>query len=132
MKKFLLIAILLCAAATVAFAQPTVTTTTTPAPAAATAVETITLTGDVIDNMCADANKDNLAAFVATHAKQCALSCADSGYAIFAEGKLTKFDQDSNAKVAEYLKKEDSKLQVVVTAKKIGEELSLVSIENQK
>jgi hypothetical protein len=92
----------------------------------------MTLTGNIIDNMCADANKDKLAAFVATHSKQCALSCVESGYAIFADGKLYKFDQDSNARVAEYLKKEDSKLQVVVTAKKVGEELSLVSIENQK
>ena len=132
MKKFVLIALLLCAATSLAFAEQTVPASTTAAPAVAAATETITLTGNIIDNMCADANKDTLAAFVATHTKQCALSCAGSGYAIFADGKLYKFDKDSSAKVAEYLKKEDSKLQVVVTAKKAGEELSLVSIENQK
>ena len=133
MKKFVFIAILLCVATSLAFAaEQTVTTTTTTTVPVVAAAETVTLTGDVIDNMCANANKDLLANFVKTHTKQCALSCIDSGYAIFADGKLTKFDKESNAKIAEFLKKEDSKLQVVVTAKKVGEELSLVSIENQK
>lgn len=132
MKKLLLIAILLCVATSLAFAEQTATTVTTTAPAATTTTETVALTGTVIDNSCAGANQADLANFVKTHTKQCALSCVASGYAIFADGKLYQFDKDSNAKVAEYLKKEDSKLQVVVTAKKAGEELSLVSIENQK
>ena len=89
--------------------------------------------GDIIDNMCAGANKDNLAKFVKTHTKECTLKpgCMDSGYSIFADGKLYAFDKFSSAKVAEFLKKADSKLQVTITAKQVGDELSLVSIENQ-
>ena len=143
MKKILFVLIVLCFVSSLAFAEdvakpvaatdtnpivattPTATTTTTP--------EATVLKGDVIDNMCAGMNKDNLADFVKTHTKECALkpACIDSGYSIFADGKLYKFDKDSNAKVGEFLKVADSKLQVTVTAKQVGDELSLVSIENQ-
>lgn len=99
-----------------------------------TTEETLTLTGDIIDNICAQANKDNLAKFIKTHTKECALmpGSMDSGYSIFADGMLYKFDPDSNLKIMEFLNKEDSRPQVVVTAKKVGDELSLVSIENQQ
>jgi len=111
-----------------AVATPVVTTDT-----AVTAPEAVVLKGEVIDNTCAGANKDNLAEFIKTHTKECALKpgCIESGYSIFVDGKLYAFDKDSNAKVAEFLKLADSKLQVTVTAKQVGDELSLVSIENQ-
>ena len=94
----------------------------------------ITLKGTFIDNRCADLNKDNLAEFIKTHPKECALmpDCVASGYSIFADGKLYKFDQASSKKVEEFLKKAESKLEVVVQAAWEGEELKLVSIENQK
>jgi len=100
---------------------------------ALSAGETMTLKGDIIDNMCANGHKDELADFVKTHTKKCALmpSCAASGYSLYADGELHRFDVTSNAKIEEFLKEENSKLQVVVIAKKIGEELSLVSIANQ-
>ena len=96
--------------------------------------ETIILKGTIIDNHCAAMGKDNLAEFIKTHTKACALmpDCAASGYSIFADGKLHKFDQASNKKVEEFLKKDESKLEVAVKAEKVGEELKLVSIENQK
>jgi hypothetical protein len=96
--------------------------------------EAITLRGTVIDNMCADGSKDNLAEFIKTHTKQCALMehCVASGFSIFADGELHKFDVASNKKIAEFLRKSDSKLKVVVKAENSGKELSLVSIENQK
>ena len=96
---------------------------------------TLTLKGDIIDNQCAASQTaEELAVFVKTHTKECALlpACAASGYAIFADGQLLKFDKDSNAKVEEFLKKDESKLEVVVEAKRVGEELSLVSIKNQE
>jgi hypothetical protein len=96
--------------------------------------ETLTLKGDIIDNLCAGSQSpESLSSFVKTHTKMCALapSCVESGYSIFADGKLMKFDKASNAKIAEFLNKEDSKLQVVVEAIKVGEELSLISIKNQ-
>lgn len=96
--------------------------------------ETMTLKGDIIDNMCADGHKDELAEFVKTHTKECALmpACAASGYSLYAGGKLHRFDAAGNAKIEEFLKTENSKLQVAVTVKKVGEELSLVSIANQE
>lgn len=97
------------------------------------AQESITLKGTIIDNKCAEANKADLANFVKTHTKECALmpECAASGYAIYTDEKLLmKFDQESNGKVAEFLKKADSTVNAVVVAKQVGDELSLVSIEN--
>jgi len=139
MKKVLFVLMALCFVSSLAFAaESTATIATTDATTSATATvttpETIALKGDVIDNMCAGANKDNLAEFVKTHTKECALKpgCMDSGYSIFADGKLYAFDKDSSAKVATFLKQADSKLQATVTAKQVGDELSLVSIENQK
>ncbi|HCS47084.1 MAG TPA: hypothetical protein DIW61_02025 [Candidatus Aminicenantes bacterium] len=100
---------------------------------AALAGEVMTLRGTVIDNHCAGMSKGNLAEFVKTHTKACALmpECVASGYSLFADGKLHKFDQASNKKVEEFLKKDESKLEVVVKAEKVGDELKLISIENQ-
>lgn len=133
MKKMFLFVSAFCFMATLAFAQGETKSTpvTASTPVAAT---TMILKGDVIDNTCANAHKDSLADFVKTHTKQCATApgCIESGYSIFTDGKLYKFDKDSNAKVAEFLKKDDSKLQVEVIVKDNNGELSLVSIENQK
>ena len=98
------------------------------------ASETIALKGTIIDNHCAAMGKDNLAELVKTHTKACALmlDCVASGYSIFAEGKLHKFDQASNTKIEEFLRKEESRLEVLVKVEKAGEELKLISIENQK
>jgi len=119
MKKVISLLLALVFVASVAFAQETAKTTT--------------FKGDIIDLMCAGTkDAQQLAEFVKTHTKDCALACASSGYAIFSDGVLSKFDKDSNAKVEEFLKKADSNLQVVVVAEKAGEELKLVSIQNQE
>jgi len=134
MKKIFLTAMFLCFAASLVFAQEAITTTTTTSASTPAATE-MTLKGDIIDNNCVSLQKpEDLASFVKTHTKECALmpACVASGYSIFADGQLYKFDKDSSAKIAEFLKKEDSKLQVVVTANKVADELSLVAIENQK
>ncbi len=97
--------------------------------------QTVTLKGTIIDNQCAgNQTPEQLASFVKGHTKSCALmpSCAASGYAIFADGRLLKFDKESNAKVLEFIKKVDSSLDVTVVAKKAGNMLTLVSIENQR
>lgn len=122
MNKLALVVMAVCLVAGFAFAEV--------APA-----DNLIINGDIIDNMCAGSQKpEALAAFVKTHTKQCALmpQCEASGYSIYSDGKLVKFDAASNAKVVEFLKKADSKLQVEVVAQKTGDELSLVSIENQK
>lgn len=144
MKKIFFVLTGFCFVSSLAFAADMTKPTSVTKPAAATATasvapavttpEALALKGDIIDNMCAGMNKDTLAEFVKTHTKECTLkpACMASGYSIFTNGKLYKFDKDSNAKVAEFLNKADSKLQVAVTAKQVGDDLSLVSIENQK
>ena len=122
MKKILCFALLACFVASMAFAGET----------PAKIEKAVTLKGDIIDNMCAGAQKSQLATFVKTHTKECALQCATSGYSIFSNGKLSKFDKVSNPKIKEFLKKPDSKLQVAIVAEPEGNELDLVSIENQK
>lgn len=120
MRKVIPIVLALCFVVSLAFAQ---------------GAETTAITGDIVDNMCLDAHKtEDIAQFVKGHSKQCAISpeCQTAGYSIYSEGVVNKFDQESNARIAEFLNKEDSKLQVVVTAVKNGEELKLVSIENQQ
>ena len=140
MKKIILAIMAVCLVTGLALAAnetaATTTTTTTTTTAPAVVADTLTLTGDIIDNMCAGGQKaENLAAFIKTHTKECALmdQCAASGYSIYTNGALMKFDMASSMKVAEFLKKPESKLQVVAVVKKEPlNELSLVSIENQK
>jgi len=124
-------------AGSVIFSQPeakikaTMESTTQLATAADT--EAMTYTGTIIDNMCASNTKD-IASFIKTHTKECALmpQCVASGYSLYADGMLQPFDDKSNAKVQEFLKKPESKLDVVVTATKADGMLSLISIKNRK
>jgi hypothetical protein len=89
--------------------------------------------GTIIDCMCAEANAAHLPAFVKTHTKECALSCAAGGYAIVAEdGKVYKFDAQANAMVEAFLKKAENKLKVIVQVQQITDDLTLISIKNQK
>ena len=94
----------------------------------------MTLTGTIVDSHCAAANAGNLESFVKTHSKECALmpDCEKSGYNIYSGGKLYKFDEADSKKVATFLKKGDSKLDVTVKGDVKGGEIKLISIENQK
>ncbi len=120
MKKLALVVLALCFAASFVYAQE------------GAMADTVTLNGIIVDNMCAGAHSADIAEFVKTHPKSCALmpECEASGYSIFTDGALMSFDKDSSAKIAEFLKKEDSSLEVTVVAKKGDKELSLVSIAN--
>jgi hypothetical protein len=96
--------------------------------------EVMTVKGYIIDNMCAHSQSpEQLDEFVKVHTKECALApqCMASGYSIYADHKLMKFDKPSNAKVAEFLNNPDSKLLVTAEVKKAGEELELISIKNE-
>jgi len=94
-------------------------------------VTAVTLKGDLIDNMCANANKGSLPQFIKTHTKDCAIACAGSGYALVSGDKVYELDALSNAAVQDFLAKSDSKLQVEVEALQMGDKLSVVSIKNQ-
>jgi hypothetical protein len=93
--------------------------------------------GDIIDGMCLAAHQDPAALkeFVPTHTKECVLKpeCRKSGMNLYQEdGTVLKFDKASDKKIISFLDKKDSKLQVIVTAKKKADNTySLVSIKNQ-
>jgi len=75
--------------------------------------KTVTLTGYMIDNSCAanHANDKTFATWVKTHGTSCAMmdSCEKSGYAVFADDKLYKFDDAGNASAEALLKATKSK-----------------------
>ena len=75
--------------------------------------KSVTLTGYLIDNACAanHATDKTFATWVKTHGTSCATmeSCEKSGYAVFADNKLYKFDEAGNTSAAELLKNTKSK-----------------------
>lgn len=98
-----------------------------------TVSKSLTIKGYLVDNACADGNKDKLADFVKGHPKSCMLKgpCSASGYAIYSNGKLEKFTKDSSNQIIAFLNKDDSKTTVEVTAQENKGELALESIKNQ-
>jgi hypothetical protein len=93
----------------------------------------VKLTGYVIDNACsARAASENGAEKVKNHTVKCAMmpSCAKSGYAVFADGKLYKLDEEGNKKAADILKntKAEKGVQVSVEGTLDGDNLKVKSI----
>lgn len=93
----------------------------------------VKLTGYVIDNACsARAASENGAEKVKNHTVKCAMmpSCAKSGYAVFADGKLYKLDEEGNKKAADILKntKAEKGVQVSVEGTVDGDMLKVKSI----
>jgi hypothetical protein len=83
--------------------------------------------GTIVDVMCR--GKD-----LASHTRECALSCAKSGFALVtAEGKFLKFDEAGNARALTALKKlsKDKDLKVKASGTLEGELLHVDSIEFQ-
>jgi hypothetical protein len=70
--------------------------------------KTVTLDGYMIDNACASSHSTdkNFANMVKTHGTSCATmeSCEKSGYAVYADNKLYKFDDKGNVSAEELLK----------------------------
>ncbi len=93
----------------------------------------VKVVGYIIDNKCAQEQKpESLAEFVKTHTRECAImpECQASGYAIFADNALIKFDSESNKKIAEFLQDPENTLFVEILAQEGMEGLRLLSIEN--
>ena len=93
----------------------------------------VKLTGYVIDNACsARAASENGAEKVKNHTVKCAMMppCAKSGYAVFADGKLYKLDEEGNKKAADILKntKAEKGVQVSVEGTLDGDKLKVKSI----
>lgn len=93
----------------------------------------VKLTGYVIDNACsARAAGENGAEKVKNHTVKCAMMppCAKSGYAVYADGKLYKLDEEGNKKAADILKntKSEKSVQVSVEGTLDGDMLKVKSI----
>ncbi len=69
--------------------------------------ESVTLTGYLVDNNCASghATDKTFATWVKTHPASCAKmdACEKSGYAVYADSKLYKFDAKGNASAEDLL-----------------------------
>lgn len=78
--------------------------------------KTVTITGNLIDNACAESAKD-IATRAANHSTSCALmdNCEKSGYSVYADKKLYKLDDKGNDSAAELLRKTQTKKGVKVT-----------------
>ena len=75
--------------------------------------KTVTLDGYLIDNACASShvNDKDFETMLKSHSTSCATmeSCEKSGYAVYADKKLYKFDDQGNASAEELLKTTKSK-----------------------
>ena len=81
--------------------------------------------GTVVDVMCK--GKD-----LASHPKQCALSCAKSGFGLVtSDGKFYKFDESGNSKALAAIKKtaKDKDLKATVTGAMDGDIIKVDSIK---
>jgi putative cofactor-binding repeat protein len=79
--------------------------------------KTVTITGNLIDNACAESAKD-LGAKAKNHSTSCAMmdGCEKSGYAVYAsDNKLYKLDDKGNESAAELLKNTKTKNGVKVS-----------------
>ena len=86
-----------------------------------------TWTGTVVDVMCKA--KD-----LAGHTRECALTCAKSGFGlVLSDGKFLKFDEAGNAKALGALKasSKDKDLKVKVSGTKDGETIQVESLDLQ-
>ena len=100
---------------------------------AASEDKSVKLTGYIIDNACsARASSENGAEKVKNHTVKCALmpTCAKSGYAVYADGKLYKLDEEGNKKAGDILKstKSEKSVQVSVEGTVDGETLKVKTI----
>jgi hypothetical protein len=80
--------------------------------------KSVKLSGYLMDNACSASHaKDaNFAERAKKHTTSCALMppCEGSGFAVYADGKLYKFDEAGNKSAAELLKATDTKSGVTV------------------
>lgn len=133
MNLFKAIIMTVCALSIALYAQ-TPAATAKPAAHHAKMMKKEILTGTIIDNHCAAANKDTLGAFIKTHTKDCVLApaCKESGFSLYTTGgKLMPFVKASDSRILTFLENPKSKLNVEVNAEQMGDSLKLMSIKDQ-
>lgn len=91
------------------------------------------ITGIIIDNKSAEKYHDELERFIRMYPKAQAILpvSVESGYSIYVDSELYKFNEESNKKIVEFLQKRNNILKVVIKAEEIDDELELKSIKNE-
>lgn len=95
--------------------------------------ETLKITGTIIDNKSAEKYVKELDVFIQRYPKAQAVLpvSVESGYSIYSEGELYRFNKESNEKIVEFLVERNNVLKVAIEAKEVDDELVLVSIKNE-
>jgi hypothetical protein len=96
--------------------------------------KSVKITGNLIDNACAGklASGKDSADKIKGHSTSCALmpNCESSGYAVYADGKLYKFDDAGNKSAVEILKNTETKkgVRVEVEGTVSGDKINVTKI----
>ncbi len=97
--------------------------------------DTVTLIGHIVDNKTLAVERaDEISDFPMGRSKEDTPKPqgVGIGYSLSVKGKLYRFDKESDVAIEDFLKKSDSKENVVVEAKRSISGLKLISIKNQK
>lgn len=122
MKKIILFTVFAFMFSSLAYAQ-----------AAKKDASTITITGTIIDNKSVEKYIDQLDTFTLRYPKAQAVLpiSVESGYSIYSQSELYKFNKESNEKIVKFLEERNNVLRVIVEAKEVDDELELISIRNE-
>lgn len=132
MLRSIVVTLALLVGASFGYAQETQDTTSQKRSSAG---ETVSMSGYVVDAMCAQGivKKGNVMERAAAHTKECALqdNCAASGYGIFSDGKYIKFDAHGDELAQDLVQKteKDKAISVQVTGKMDGDKLAVATLK---
>ncbi len=129
MHRIIVVTLALLVGAALSYAQDTTNQK------GSSAGEAVTLSGYVVDAMCAQGivKKGNVMERAAGHTKECALedNCVASGYGVFSDGKYIKFDGHGDEMAQDLVQKsqKDKGITVEVTGTMEGDRLAVASIK---
>jgi hypothetical protein len=135
MNKFTVVTSLVFCVALLAIAQEPAVTERKPESVAKSAEGVTTMTGYVVDAMCAKGmlKKTDVMARAAKHSKACALEeeCSSSGYGLLSASKWYKFDDDGDKQAKELIQKssKENDIMVEVSGKMKDDRFVLASIK---
>ncbi len=94
---------------------------------------TTTMSGRIVDNLCASAHAEDLKIFAPEHSMECTLKPKSiaSGYNLYSQGALYPFDKESTQKIVKFLQQENSDNEVTVEVKQTPNGLHVMSIKNR-
>jgi hypothetical protein len=90
--------------------------------------------GIIIDNRSLEKYLDDIDRFILRYPKAQAILpiSFESGYSIYSEGEIYRFNEESNEKIFEFLQERNNVLRVIVKVEEDEDgELKLISIKNQ-